>query len=266
MKDAVEVLAGIVRAKSGEGQERIKQVLVPTRWDAAARSPASAMTLGVGLFGRPVELFGPKPGHCRDSQTDQHHMRDCGGNAVKTSAYVGRPSGIRGRTRPQNLAAMGPSWFNWAAPRCVLTTSWPWPTRSPCASICGCVCPRWKPRSWRSICTAMGYGACQRFHRLRVGGARFPIEPGRGRCPLLFWIAHFGESPARSDPQGLATEDIVYGFEEMGIATGIDIDRLIGCGCFLEKLVGTELHSRVRSSGLNSQTLKSAITAAAPRV
>ena len=41
------------------------------------------------------------------------------------------------------------------------------------------------------------------------------------------------------DPHGLATEDIVYGFEEMGITTGIDIDRLIGCGRFLEKLLGT---------------------------
>jgi hypothetical protein len=66
------------------------------------------------------------------------------------------------------------------------------------------------------------------------------------------------KSPARIEPHGLATEDLVYAFEEMGIRTGIDVDRLIECGRFLESLLEMKLHSRILSSGLSGATLSEA--------
>jgi len=62
----------------------------------------------------------------------------------------------------------------------------------------------------------------------------------------------------KSEPHGLATEDLVYALEEMAIATGIDIDCLIQCGRFLERVLGVKLYSRIQSSGLSGDTLSEA--------
>jgi len=50
----------------------------------------------------------------------------------------------------------------------------------------------------------------------------------------------------------VATEDIVYVFEEMGIDTGIDIEKLIECGRFFEGLLERKLHSQVIANNLSS--------------
>ncbi len=47
------------------------------------------------------------------------------------------------------------------------------------------------------------------------------------------------------------TEDLVGLFESMGIATGIDLDRLLATAEFCEQALGRELHGRVTRSGLN---------------
>jgi hydroxymethylglutaryl-CoA lyase len=41
----------------------------------------------------------------------------------------------------------------------------------------------------------------------------------------------------------------------MGIATGIDLDRLLATAEFCEQVLGRELHGRVTRSGLNRSTL-----------
>jgi len=46
------------------------------------------------------------------------------------------------------------------------------------------------------------------------------------------------------------TEDLVAMFEEMGIATGIHLDRLLDLGRLAEEILGRELHSHVLKSGL----------------
>jgi hydroxymethylglutaryl-CoA lyase len=49
----------------------------------------------------------------------------------------------------------------------------------------------------------------------------------------------------------VCTEDLVGLFESMGIATGIDLDRLLSTAEFCEQSLGRELHGRVTRSGLN---------------
>jgi hydroxymethylglutaryl-CoA lyase len=49
----------------------------------------------------------------------------------------------------------------------------------------------------------------------------------------------------------VCTEDLVSLFESMGIATGIDLDRLLATAQFCEQALGRELHGRVTRSGLN---------------
>jgi hydroxymethylglutaryl-CoA lyase len=43
----------------------------------------------------------------------------------------------------------------------------------------------------------------------------------------------------------VATEDVVYAFEEMGIRTNINFPELIKCGLFAENILGKKLHSLV---------------------
>jgi hydroxymethylglutaryl-CoA lyase len=49
----------------------------------------------------------------------------------------------------------------------------------------------------------------------------------------------------------VCTEDLVSLFESMGIATGIDLDRLLATAEACEELLGRELHGRVTRSGLH---------------
>ena len=48
----------------------------------------------------------------------------------------------------------------------------------------------------------------------------------------------------------VATEDMAYIFEEMGIDTGIDIEKLIECGRVAEALLEIKLHSQVIANNL----------------
>jgi hydroxymethylglutaryl-CoA lyase len=49
----------------------------------------------------------------------------------------------------------------------------------------------------------------------------------------------------------VCTEDLVSLFEAMGIATGIDLDRLLATAELCEQALGRELHGRVTRSGLH---------------
>jgi hydroxymethylglutaryl-CoA lyase len=47
----------------------------------------------------------------------------------------------------------------------------------------------------------------------------------------------------------IATEDLVQMLEAMGVDTGIDLDRLIGCAKLAEELVGETLPGQVMKAG-----------------
>ncbi|MCY0877409.1 MAG: hydroxymethylglutaryl-CoA lyase [Firmicutes bacterium] len=70
---------------------------------------------------------------------------------------------------------------------------------------------------------------CTRFETALGGIGGSPFSPGAGG--------------------NLATEDAVYCLQEMGIKTGIDLERLLGVTQFLEQAIGHSVPSRVYQAG-----------------
>jgi hydroxymethylglutaryl-CoA lyase len=57
---------------------------------------------------------------------------------------------------------------------------------------------------------------------------------GLGGCPY-----------AKGATGNVATEDLVYMFEAMGLNTGVDLLKLVEASSFIEKRIGRELPSKV---------------------
>jgi hydroxymethylglutaryl-CoA lyase len=51
----------------------------------------------------------------------------------------------------------------------------------------------------------------------------------------------------------ISTEDAVHMLEEMGVATGIDLDALIQCARLAERILGRELPGQVMKAGKRSE-------------
>lgn len=80
---------------------------------------------------------------------------------------------------------------------------------------------------------------------LRLGVSHFDAAvAGLGGCPFA---GHPGA------PGNIATEELVFLCEEMGVATGIDLDALIGAAALAERIVGHRLPSNLlRGGGLSA--------------
>jgi hydroxymethylglutaryl-CoA lyase len=65
-------------------------------------------------------------------------------------------------------------------------------------------------------------------------------------------VPSLGNAFSKNMFPSVGTEDLVFVFEEMGIHTGIDIEKLIECGHVAECLLGRKLHSRVIANNLQS--------------
>jgi hydroxymethylglutaryl-CoA lyase len=86
-----------------------------------------------------------------------------------------------------------------------------------------------------------GLGIANAAAGLRLGVARFDAAVGGlGGCP-------FAGQPGA--PGNIATEELALLCEEMGIATGIDIEALIAAGRLAERIVGRQLPSAALRSG-----------------
>jgi isopropylmalate/homocitrate/citramalate synthase len=86
-----------------------------------------------------------------------------------------------------------------------------------------------------------GLGIANAFAGLRLGVARFDAAVGGlGGCP-------FAGQPGA--PGNIATEELALLCEEMGVATGIDIEALIEAGRLAERIVGRQLPSAALRSG-----------------
>ena len=58
-------------------------------------------------------------------------------------------------------------------------------------------------------------------------------------------VAGLGGCPYAPGASGnVATEDVVYMLEEMGVATGVDMDRLLEASAFINDALGRESKSR----------------------
>jgi hydroxymethylglutaryl-CoA lyase len=76
---------------------------------------------------------------------------------------------------------------------------------------------------------------------LRLGVTAFDAAvAGLGGCPFA---GHKGAAG------NICTEDLVHMLDEMGIATGIDLGRLVEAARSLERTVGRELPGQVMKAG-----------------
>ncbi len=89
-----------------------------------------------------------------------------------------------------------------------------------------------------------GTGLANVFAALQEGVESFDASVGgMGGCPY-----------APGAAGNVATEDVVYMLEEMGIATGVDLPALVEVARWTEGIVGRKLPGRVKDAGFTSAT------------
>ena len=91
-----------------------------------------------------------------------------------------------------------------------------------------------------------GTGLANVVVALELGVTRFDASiGGLGGCPY-----------APGATGNIVTEDLVHMLEDMGVATGVDLDALIACAQMAQDIVGRELPGQVMRSGPRTQTVK----------
>jgi hydroxymethylglutaryl-CoA lyase len=86
-----------------------------------------------------------------------------------------------------------------------------------------------------------GPGLANAFAGLQMGVADFDASVAAlGGCP-------FGGHKAAAG--NICTEDLVFMCHEMGIETGVDLDKLIACANEAENIFGHDLHGKVMKAG-----------------
>ncbi len=86
-----------------------------------------------------------------------------------------------------------------------------------------------------------GTGLANAYAALRMGVAQFDTTcAGLGGCPFA---GHKGAAG------NICSEDLVFMCHEMGIETGVDLEKLIECAHLAEDIVGHELPGKVQRAG-----------------
>lgn len=86
-----------------------------------------------------------------------------------------------------------------------------------------------------------GLGLANAYAGLQMGVRHFDAAvAGLGGCPFA---AHAGAAG------NICTEDFVFMCEEMGIATGVDLEKLCECARIAEEIVGHPLPGKVKTGG-----------------
>ncbi len=262
MKDAVDVLSGTRRGVGREIQERICRALVPNETGCRNAIACKTDEIAVWIFLTDRLSYSSLNRGIGESLKGISTICEIArANAVKVSAYIGAAFGYPGEDdgHYRNLCAMVAKLVQLG---CYLV----------CLNDELAMANPVSMRQHLRMCMAevdasklavhlydnRGIGLANMVAAYEAGIRVFNTSLGGAGVHGYFKTAVSGKSPAKSEPHGLATEDLVYALEEMGIATGIDIDRLIQCGSFLEGLLGMRLHSRIRSSGLSGETLNEA--------
>jgi hydroxymethylglutaryl-CoA lyase len=88
-----------------------------------------------------------------------------------------------------------------------------------------------------------GMGPANFYAALEIGVDLFDSSvAGLGGCP-------FASHAARTAAGNICTEDMVLMCQEMGVATGIDLDKLIAASKFAEQMIGRMLNGKVMHGG-----------------
>jgi hydroxymethylglutaryl-CoA lyase len=100
------------------------------------------------------------------------------------------------------------------------------------------------------------------FHDTRgTALANVLIAVGMGISTVDSALGGLGGCPYAPGASGnLATEDVVYMLQGMGIDTGIDLDALVACSTKVAALVGHELPSKYLKAALGSAAKKTRVT------
>jgi hydroxymethylglutaryl-CoA lyase len=108
--------------------------------------------------------------------------------------------------------------------------------------VVGAVRSRWPaPKVSLHLHDTRGLGIANALAGLRLGVDEFDAAVGgTGGCPFA---GHPGA------PGNIATEELVLLCEEMGIATGIDVDAMIAAGHLAERVLGRTLPSALLRGG-----------------
>jgi len=86
-----------------------------------------------------------------------------------------------------------------------------------------------------------GLGLANAYAGLQMGVRHFDAAvAGLGGCPFA---AHAGAAG------NICTEDFVFMCEEMGIATGVDVEKLAECARLAEEIVGHPLPGKIKTGG-----------------
>lgn len=127
-------------------------------------------------------------------------------------------------------------------PRIVLCDTVGWATPLAVERLVGLLRERWpEVRLGLHLHDTRGLGIANAMAGLRLGVDHFDSScGGLGGCPFA------GNTSAAGN---IATEELVQMCEEMGVNTGIDLERLIECTAIAEQIVGHPLPSKVARSG-----------------
>ena len=117
-----------------------------------------------------------------------------------------------------------------------------WATPSAIERVVGTVRERWPELSVKlHLHDTRGTGLANAYAGLRLGVAEFDSScGGLGGCPFA---GHKGAAG------NICTEDLVHMCEEMGIETGIDLEKLIECARLAEEIVGHPVPGKVMRGG-----------------
>ena len=117
-----------------------------------------------------------------------------------------------------------------------------WAHPNAVAGVVGAVRERWPDLTLGlHLHDTRGTGMANALMGLSLGVDRFDSScAGLGGCPFA---GHQGAAG------NICTEDLVFMCEEMGIATGVDLDALISCAQMAEAIVGHPLPGKVMRGG-----------------
>jgi hydroxymethylglutaryl-CoA lyase len=129
-------------------------------------------------------------------------------------------------------------------PVMMLADTMGWATPQSVKRVVGAVRERWPElRVGLHLHDTRGLGIANAYAGLEMGVDLFDSSvAGLGGCPF----AGSGGKPAAGN---VCTEDLVFLCEEMGIATGVDLERLIASAELAERVVGHELPGSLMRGG-----------------
>lgn len=259
MRDAVDVLLGIRGDRKSKEREWICQVLVPNETGCRSAIACQADEIVVWVFLTDQLSYSTLNRSVADTLKRISTIAEIArANRVKVSAYIGSAFGYPGEEAHhyESLGAMVAKLVQLGC--CLVCLNDELAMANPVTvrrhlRVCleevessKLAVHFYENRGWgfANVLAAYEYGI--RVFKSSLGGAGIHS----------YFAQAIAEKPVGMKYlHGLATEDLVYIFEEMGLSTGIDLDRLIKCGRYLESLLEMKLYSRILSNGFYSETL-----------